>query len=191
MKRNRINLANKYSSTSCTLNVTRAYQVTVTCCDPTGQFRQGPDLLWHASRWGTMAAQVAVSTHSGLTQWLDRSTVQAYHRQIPTLPGIIPITLNPCTRWRWVVSLTLRPNYHQYPLNGGPLSSQGRYGWIRDDRNFCPFPEIKPRTAQPIHRPVSAMTDSHQLYKHPPHLSVHKRKTGYLNFSIFMRWCGH
>jgi hypothetical protein len=56
------------------------------------------------------------------------------------------------TRWRWEVSFTPQPLYHQgncprHPLNrklGGPQNRSGRYG---EDKNSCPCGESNPVSA--------------------------------------------
>jgi hypothetical protein len=63
--------------------------------------------------------------------------------------GITPRILNLGTRWRWVVSFTLRPLYPRskslrYPLDGrldGPQSRSGR-GGEGNKSHQCPFREL-------------------------------------------------
>jgi hypothetical protein len=50
------------------------------------------------------------------------------HKDEKESGGIPPRILNLCTRWGWVVRLTLRPHYPQYPLDRGLYASQGRSG---------------------------------------------------------------
>jgi hypothetical protein len=58
------------------------------------------------------------------------------------------------TRWRWVVSFTLRP---LYPRGKGPMFSlcgrlaghQSRYGRYGKENIFLPLPGIEPRSSSP------------------------------------------
>jgi hypothetical protein len=56
------------------------------------------------------------------------------------------------TRWRWVVSFTPRPPYHQgkspsYPLNKGLGGHQNRSGRGGEEENSQPPRESNPRTS--------------------------------------------
>jgi len=102
----------------------------LTCCRPIGQFRQGPELLWHVLRLDPTAAQVARgpvspdSTHSAELQYRADLPFACTYTTTPTVlyrgrTDTTALILNFCTRWRCVVSFTPRPYYHQYPVNGG------------------------------------------------------------------------
>jgi hypothetical protein len=69
--------------------------------------------------------------------------------------GIAPRILDLGTRWRCVISFTLRPLYTRgkspcYPLDkrlGGPQSRAGRGG---EEKNSQPLPGLEPAIIQPV-----------------------------------------
>jgi hypothetical protein len=79
--------------------------------------------------------------------------------------------LNFGTRWRWVVSFTLRPLYPQgkslwYPLDrmlGGPQNLSEHGG---EEKNSQPLPKIEPPISQPIAQRYT--TELSRFYPPPP-----------------------
>jgi hypothetical protein len=69
--------------------------------------------------------------------------------------GIAPRIIDPCTRWRWVVSFTPLPPYPKgkslwHQLNrrlGGPRGRSGRGG---EEKNPQPLPGLKSLITQPV-----------------------------------------
>jgi hypothetical protein len=81
----------------------------------------------------------------------EHNTIKACWESI----GIAPHILDLDTRWKWVVSFTLRPLYPQgksscYSLDkrlGGPQSRSGRCG---EEKNSQPLPGLEHRIIQPV-----------------------------------------
>jgi len=92
--------------------------------------------------------------------------------------SITPRLLNLGTRWRWVVSFTLRPLYPRrespwYSLNrriGGPQSRSGR-GCINEKKSLL-LPEIQLRSSSPQPNHYTDMCYPHPCYMHLPSHSL-------------------
>jgi hypothetical protein len=84
--------------------------------------------------------------------------------------GIAACILNPCTRWRWVVTFTPRPFYPQgksprCPLDRGLGGPQSRSGHGGEEKNFQPPPGIEPQKPnRPVRSLVTIPTELSRFY---------------------------